>query len=198
MKIVGLTGGSGAGKGTVSMLFRELGCIIVDTDLLYHSMISADSECSRAIIAQFGDSVKNESGGIDRRLLANIVFSDRTMLDQLNVIAHAHVRAECDHIIESNRAIGTEIMIIDAPQLFEAEMDKICDVTVAVIANELIRIDRICKRDHITEENAIARIRSQRSDAFFRENCNYVIENDHDVARLLVRVKHVLDDIKDL
>ncbi len=198
MKTVGLTGGSGSGKGTAGMLFAELGCSVIDTDLLYHSMIDSDSECSRAIIDVFGDSVRNAKGGIERRALADIVFFDSAKLEQLNRIAHFYVRDECNRIIESHRSLGTKILIIDAPQLFEAEMDKICDATIAVTANEQIRIDRICRRDSISYDKAKARVRSQHSDDFFRNKCTYVIENELDTARLLCRVKQTLDEIKGL
>lgn len=198
MKIVGLTGGSGSGKGTVGAFFRDLGCCVIDTDLLYHSMINADSDCSRAIISRFGDSVKNANGGIDRRVLADIVFSDASSLETLNVIAHSYVRAECEKIIDYNRRLGIEILIIDAPQLFEAGMDKICDTTIAVTACEDVRVDRICARDGITRDKALSRIHAQYSDDFFRANCSYLIENDQDLARLLVRTKQILDEIKGL
>ena len=198
MKIVGLTGGSGSGKGRVGMLFREFGCAVIDTDALYHDMISSESDCSAAILSRFGSSVKNTDGGIDRRALAEIVFANTEALRDLNRIAHTYVRTECNKLIEIHKARGTEMLLIDAPQLFEAGMQDVCGVTVAVIADERIRIKRICARDSISEQKAEARIRAQYTDDFFRQNCTYVIENNHDLARLLVRVKNVYDEIKEL
>ena len=83
-------------------------------------------------------------------------------------------------------------------ELFEAEMDKICDATVAVICDKNTRISRICKRDSISSFQAFARIAAQHTDAFFCEKCDFVIENNSDVARLLAKVKKVYDRIKEL
>ena len=198
MKIIGLTGGSGAGKGIVGSFFRSLGCYVIDTDMLYHSMINTDSECSRAIISYFGDSVSLDNGGIDRRALAEIVFGSSEKLSYLNTIAHGYVKSACDVIIERERNKGTQVLVVDAPQLFEAEMDKICDATVAVICDKNTRISRICKRDSISSFQAFARIAAQHTDAFFCEKCDFVIENNSDVARLLAKVKKVYDRIKEL
>jgi dephospho-CoA kinase len=197
LKIVGLTGGSGAGKGTVGALLRSLGCRIIDTDALYHKMIDADSECSRAIVDHFGKEIRNEKGGVDRRVLADIVFGSTEKLDELNTIAHSFVRAECDSIIERERNNGTEILVIDAPQLFEAGMECICDHTLAVISDKNARINRICKRDSISSFKACARMAAQHTDAYFCDKCDFVIENNSDIARLLSKVKGVLDKIKE-
>lgn len=197
MKIVGLTGGSGAGKGTVGKLFGSFGCYVIDTDELYHSMIDHDSECSRAVISHFGDCVRTELGGVDRVVLAEIVFGNKDKLEELNQIAHRFVKEECDRIIESQRSKNTEVLVIDAPQLFEAGMDSICDFTVAVVSDKTTRIGRICKRDSITSFKACARMAAQHTDAFFCERCDYVIENNSDIARLLVKVKLVFDKIKE-
>ena len=197
MKIIGLTGGSGAGKGIVGTLLRSLGCYVIDTDALYHSMISSDSECSRAIISCFGDSVSKDNGGVDRRALAEIVFGSTDKLADLNRIAHSYVRVECDNIIEREKNKGTQVLVIDAPQLFEAGMDKICDSTIAVLSDKNTRMGRICKRDSISSFQAYARIAAQHTDAFFCEKCDHIIENNSDIARLLARVKRVYDKIKD-
>ena len=197
MKIIGLTGGSGSGKGMVGRLMSAFGCRVIDTDALYHNMISSSGPCSEALIERFGTEISTENGGICRPKLSSIVFSDRAALDDLNKIAHAFVREECQRIIDNEQTNGTEVLVIDAPQLFEAGMQDICDMTVAVISDRDKRIRRICNRDRITPEKAIARINAQRTDEFFSESCDYVIVNNTDMARLLVRVKTLLDEIKD-
>ena len=198
MKVIGLTGGSGSGKGVAGKLFGSLGCYVIDADALYHKMISADSPCSRALIAHFGLEISNEYGGIDRSCLRDIVFSDSSALAALNSIAHSYVRAECEAIFEEQKKRGTEYVVIDAPQLFEAGMEELCDAVVAVTAKLETRIERIVFRDKITREKAEARIASQHDDAFFEENCDHVIKNDSDAAHLLLAVKHVFDIIKDM
>ncbi len=196
MKIVGLCGTSGSGKGVASRFFESLGCFVVDTDKLYHGMITGDSECSRDIIACFGETIKNEKGGINRERLGEIVFSDKNNLQMLNSVAHKHVRLALHEIAEKKRNEGTDVLIYDAPLLFEANMQHECDFTVAVTADKETRIKRIMKRDCITSEKANKRISSQHTDEFFSENCDFVIENNRDTAHLLIGVKNVLDKIK--
>ncbi len=196
MKIIGLSGTSGSGKFVAGRFFSAFGCALIDTDSLYHSMIEKDSECSRAIIEAFGEAVSNELGGIDRKKLSEIVFSDSEKLSLLNLVSHKYVKLACNEIIERERAMGRELAVIDAPQLFEADMQGMCDATVAVVADRDIRIKRICARDKISEERARARVDSQHTDAFFAENCDFVIENNLDVAHLFLSTKKVLDKIK--
>ena len=128
MKIIGLTGGSGSGKGMVGRLMSAFGCRVIDTDALYHNMISSSGPCSEALIERFGTEISTENGGICRPKLSSIVFSDRAALDDLNKIAHAFVREECQRIIDNEQTNGTEVLVIDAPQLFEAGMQDICDI----------------------------------------------------------------------
>ncbi len=196
MKIIGLCGTSGSGKGMTGRFFSAFGCRVIDTDKLYHGMVESDSECSREIVSEFGDNVKNEAGGVDRKKLSRIVFSDKERLQTLNRIAHKYVKLACREIAEREREAGTELLIIDAPQLFEAGMQNDCDVTIAVIADRDTRIKRICDRDNISVERAIARIDAQHTDEFFAEHCGYVIENNSTAAHLLARTRIVLDKIK--
>ena len=196
MTVVGLTGGLGSGKGMVGGFFRSLGCYVIDTDALYHTMTASDSPCSRELICRFGQDISNADGGICRPKLAPIVFGDSVALADLNSIAHKYVRAECERIIASVR--GYDIIVIDAPQLFEAGMQDICDTTVCVVCEMEKRISRICKRDGITRDKAIARINAQYSDEYFSSVCDFVINNDSDIARLLAKTKRVLDKIKEI
>ena len=199
MKIVGLTGGSGSGKGLVGAFLRSLGCFVVDTDELYHEMIKGDSECTRALCLEFGTGIIDENGGIDRSILADIVFFDEKKLAALNTIAHSFVRTECDRLISEKEHEGrTEIFVVDAPQLFEAGMEDICDVTVAIVSDKRKRIQRICDRDGISEMKANARIDAQHTDAYFAQNCDIVIQNDSDAAHLLIETKKTLDKIKEM
>lgn len=191
---VGLTGTSGAGKGYLcSFLEIKDNVLIIDTDALYHGMISYSSDCTVAISEEFGSVVLNDNGGIDRKKLASIVFSDKEALRMLNSISHYQILCECEKIISSS---DKDICIIDAPQLFESGFNNSCDVTVAVVASKELRIDRIMKRDRISLEDALKRINNQHSDDWFRLNADIIIENEsgdlsdkaHDLYTELVRL----------
>ena len=175
MKVIGMCGGSGAGKGTVCSIFAELGIKSIDTDKLYHDIISRDSECTLELISFFGDSVY-AAPGIDRRALRDIVFSSEENLAQLNMITHKHILAQVRSIINSERC--AEGIIIDAPLLFESGFDKECDTTVCVLADEEIRIKRIIQRDGLTPDAARRRIASQIQNAELIKRCEYSIENN--------------------
>ena len=195
MTVVGLTGGSGSGKGMVGGYFSSLGSYVIDTDALYHSMIESDSPCSKEIISRFGEKIANSRGGVCRSRLAPIVFSDSNSLAALNNIAHKYVREECMRIISEKK--DYDIVVIDAPQLFEAGMQDICDYTLCVVCDIQQRIDRICSRDGISREKAEQRINAQFTDEYFRLKCDFIIENDSDAADLLTKTKNIYDKIKE-
>ena len=175
MKVIGLCGGSGAGKGTVCSIFAELGIPSIDTDKLYHSLISTDSECTMEIVSAFGSDVY-ANPGVDRKALRNIVFSSPENLAILNKITHKHILASVRSIIKNTDE--ARAIIIDAPLLFESGFDKECDVKICVIADEDVRIERIIKRDGISPEIAKARIASQIPNEELKEICDYTIENN--------------------
>ncbi|MBR6513198.1 MAG: dephospho-CoA kinase [Clostridia bacterium] len=174
MLIVGLTGASGSGKGYLCSLLCHKDICIIDTDRVYHKMISAPSSCVDALVSAFGEGILNPQGGIDRAVLGSIVFSDEEKLKLLNSVAHAFIRTECEEIMERCDA---KIVILDAPVLFESGFDDMCDVTVGVVASEDVRVERIVKRDSIDPERAYARIKNQHTDDYFRQRCDIIIEN---------------------
>ena len=175
MLTVGLTGGSGSGKGYLCSLLSDKDICIIDTDAVYHNMISSPSPCTAALASAFGKAVLGENGGIDRGVLGSIVFSSKEKLARLNSIAHSFIREECNKIITDSNA---KIVILDAPVLFESGFDSMCDLTVGVVASEEKRIERIIRRDSISREKAVARIKNQHSDDWFREKWDIVVEND--------------------
>ena len=97
---------------------------------------------------------------------------------RLNSIVHKYVHAEVDRIAMEEQAKGRDCLLIDAPQLYEAGMDSICHAVIAVVAPTELRIGRICARDGITRDAAMARIKNQHPDSFFRERADFVIDND--------------------
>lgn len=194
MLIVGLTGTSGAGKGYFcSFLEMNDDILIIDTDSLYHTMISSTSVTTDALTDEFGTEILNDNGGIDRKKLGAIVFSDREKLKRLNSIAHFHILKETQKIIAVSKR---PITVIDAPQLFESGFDKECDVVIGVVAEKELRIDRIMRRDRISREVALKRIDNQYSDSWFREKCDIIIENNS--GDLGDQAKHVISELERL
>ena len=198
MKIIGLCGGSGSGKGAVCDLFLEFGVPSIDTDALYHKMTSSDSPCLRALAAEFGESIIDASGGLDRSVLREIVFSSSdgsAKLKKLNEIAHTYILARTREIIKEYEAARKSAVIVDAPLLFESGFDKECDFILCVIADEKIRVNRIVLRDGISEENAYKRIRSQINTDELISKSDAFITNNGDYESLSLEVKRVSEKI---
>ena len=178
VKVIGLTGTSGSGKGYVCSVFAELGISSIDTDALVHALYESCTECKDELAKEFGCDIFDSCGTVRRKVLAAKVFSDRSRLASLNHIVHKYVIRECESIIKKAADRGDRAIIVDAPQLFEAKMDERCDLVIAVVADVEIRRARLAKRDAITPEEIDRRIRNQHTDSFFAEKADYVIENN--------------------
>ena len=193
MKVIGLCGGSGSGKSIVSKCFLNRGVPSLDTDAVYHTMVESNTECSVALINEFGESIKNSNGGVNRKVLADIVFGfdSENKLKKLNSISHFYILKYCREWLLEQESKGVKAAIIDAPVLFESGFDRECDVTVAVIASSELRIERIIKRDKTTEEDAKKRIKNQADDDFLIKNADYVIYNNKTEKELDLQVEKI-------
>lgn len=170
--ILGITGGTGCGKTTLLNCIAERGGLILDCDAIYHDLLRTDPELLRAIEARFPGSV--EKGALQRKKLGNLVFSDEKALEDLNAITHGAVKAE----VLRRLAGKPKLAAIDAIGLFEGRLATLCDITVAVTAPEEARIQRLMVRDGIGRDYAKRRIAAQKSAEWFRERCDYCLENN--------------------
>ena len=181
MKIIGLTGGSGTGKGTVAARMREQGAGWVDADAVYRRLCAENREMLAALDAAFG-GVLDGTGAHDRPKLARLVFSDPDRLRELNRITNPYIRAASRAAIQAQAACP--IVLYDAPTLFEAGADDLCERTVGVLADTETRVRRVMARDGISEQAARARILAQPDDGFYRARCDHILENNGDLAAL--------------
>ena len=194
MTVIGITGPSGAGKGAVSALLQtKYGFNVIDADRVYHSLVSAPSTCLDEIKTHFGETVINPDGSLDRKALGQIVFEDNggDKLLLLNNIAHKYVVQEIVNEVQCRKSNNINC-VIDAPLLLEAQLETYCDFTIAVLADEQIRIDRIISRDNISREKAMARISSQKSDEYYVANTDYTIRNNSDISLLDSSLSEIL------
>lgn len=178
MKIIGLTGTSGSGKGFVCALLESYGIESVDTDSVVHELYEKDVECRNELREAFGEEIFAQDGSLCRPRLAEIVFSDKEKLALLNATVHKYVIKKCDELAQSARQNGKKAIVIDAPQLYEAKMENNCDFVIAVVADTEIRRERLSRRDHIAQSDIDRRIKNQHTDDFFRKNADYVIINN--------------------
>ncbi len=181
MKVIGLCGGSGSGKGVVSSLFYEFGIPSIDTDLVYKEITSYKSECMEQLVDSFGHSISNEDGSLNREKMRELVFfgeNKEKNLELLNSITHKFVLQETLRRIDEYKKTGKLAVIADVPLLFESGFDKECDITVAVIADENVRIGRIMDRDGLSYDHAKNRINAQLSTDELIKKVDFVIENN--------------------
>lgn len=170
--IFGITGGTGCGKTTLLKVIEENGGLILDCDAIYHALLASDAALLAAIEARFPGTVEN--GILQRKKLGSIVFSDEKALESLNKITHGAIKAEVLRRLESNPKLAA----IDAIALFEGGLAELCDVTVAVTAPEEVRVKRLMLRDNISEDYARSRIAAQHEESWFRERCDWILENN--------------------
>ena len=194
-RILGLTGQSGAGKSTVASFLEQNGFFVISADLLVRKIYNSGSPCLKTLAAVFGEDIISDNGTPDRKLLAKRAFSSKENTALLSSIVHPFVTAELFTQIKKAAESGATKIVYDAPQLFESNADVICDEIISVTAEKSVRLERICKRDNISKENALMRMNAQLDEEFFRENSDYIIENNSDLSSLNVQLEGLLKQI---
>lgn len=183
--IVGITGGTGAGKSEISAFLKEYGAYVIDADQISREITAPGMPALKEIEETFPGVV--EQGGLNRRRLGDIVFSDTKKLPLLNAITHKYIRAKTKELIE--KADG--LIVLDAPLLYEAGEEGLCDHVIFVDAPEQMRIERICRRDGLGEEEARRRVRARELTSI-RNRADMVIENDGDIKKMRTEIERFL------
>ena len=181
--IIGITGSSGAGKSTIcEILEMEYQAKIINADKIARRLSYENEDYLGEIVASFGTEILLDTGDLDRRKLADIIYKNEEKRKDLNAITFKYIIAEIKRAI---RETQEKLIIIDAPLLFEANLQSLCDVTIAVITRNLeIQITRIMERDAITKEQAMNRLKAQHSNEFYISKCNYSIVNEGNIQEV--------------
>ncbi len=193
MTIVGLTGGIGSGKSTVSDYLKRKGCLIIDADKISRAATGPDGPALEPILREFGAEVFTEEGTLDRKKMSDIVFSDalsRNKLEQIVVtIVIDEFHAQIDHLKEENYR---GIVVFDAPLLFEFGLQKDVDETWFVTASLETRVSRVIKRDRTTRKEVMDRINSQMPSWEKERLADYTINNSFDLKWLYEQIDSLL------
>lgn len=195
MKILGLTGQSGAGKTLFAKELIKKGYPCVNADELYHSMLKPPSLVLDAIRREFGSGVLTKDGELDRPALAREVFNDKEKLSLLNATVLPLVIDNIREIAKEEAKKGTPLLTVDAPTLFESGFDADCDLTVAFIAPAELRIKRIAERDGLSLEDAALRTKAQKSDEFYTERADKIIINDKSESDLSAKADAIIAEL---
>lgn len=187
MRIIGVTGGIGSGKSTVSMILAALGAHIIDADKLAKEIVEKGQQALTEIVSAFGTVVLDEEGNLDRKKLSHIVFKDKQKLELLNGITHNHV---AQRIIEKLDSIGECCtVVIDAPIPIEHGFLDVVHEVWAVVADREVRIKRVMDRSGLTYNEVEDRINLQLSDELYRNISDIVIVNNGSMEELREQVE---------
>lgn len=183
MKIIGICGQSGSGKSSVCQYFAKRNIPVLDCDAIYHDLVSHDTPCLAEIGTTFGKEVICD-GALNRKRLREIVFHDPEKLHLLNQLTHRFVKEECNRRLTAYAKENVSFCLIDAPMLFEAGMESLCDAVVAVIAPQEEQLSRLLTRDRISTLTAKERIDHQISQEELIRRADFVIDNNADLTHL--------------
>lgn len=186
MKVIGLTGPTGAGKSELCSCLARLGIPNINADKIYHQLLTPPSPCLDALAAHFGEKILKLDGTLNRKALAAIVFAEgaENEHDMLNKITHGFVLKRIRELIAEYSSASCPAVVADIPLLFESEFYKECDFNISVLANRMVRIDRIMKRDGLDYSAANARVCAQQPDDFYISRSDTVIYNNSDGKEL--------------
>ena len=190
MKIIGVTGKSGAGKTTICKILKEkYNANIIDADEIARDLSKKGNQYLQAIAKCFGEEILDTSGELQRKKLASIIYENEEKRNALNHITFTYVVEEIKQKI--NQLKNEKLVVMDAPLLFESGLDKMCDFVIGVTASKAQKIERICKRDNITEETAKKRLEIQMEEEEIRKRADYVIENENDLPILEKEIEKI-------
>lgn len=192
MIVLGITGGIGTGKSTVSEIFSLCGIPVYVADTESKKLTNTSPVIRQKLIKLYGEDIYDNDGLLNKSKLASIIFSDKTQLEKVNNIIHPEVEKNlCEWIVFNS---NLNIVAYESAIMFESGFHKLTDKIITVYTPLDIRIDRIVKRDGFSKDKALERIHSQMSDEEKIKLSDYVIVNDG--TRSLIQ--QVLDVMKQL
>lgn len=176
IKLVGVTGGTGAGKTTALEAAKALDALVIDADKVYHGLCQSCAPMLAEISARFPGVV--EDGALRRKKLGETVFSDPAALEDLNAITYKYIVDDIDRMLAEHAAAGGTWAVLDAINLIGTPLEQRLDALVGVLAPEEERIKRLMAREGVGEAYARLRVRAQKPDSYFMEHCGYILRND--------------------
>lgn len=187
---IGLTGGIGSGKTTVSDLFSKLGIPIIDTDIIAHELVN-NKIILKEIITSFGNKIINIDGSLDRKALSKLVFNNPENKQKIEDILHPEIRSTVNekiHQLDLSDQPPAYVIIV-VPLLIETNFDRIIDRTLVIMSDENIRIERIKSRDDRNMSEIHAILAAQATDQQRIDKADDIIENNSNIKQLDLQVQ---------
>ncbi len=187
--IIGLTGPTGSGKSSFSALAENKGIYVIDCDKISRQVTERESECLLKLSEAFGEDIIKD-GELDRKLLAARAFSDEDKKRLLEDIVFPFILSGVFEEIEKSQS---EIILLDAPTLYESGINELCGDVIAVLSDKNIRKKRIIERDLLTEEQADIRLNAGKNDDFYLKKTKYIIYNNSTETEFLAKCEEILN-----
>lgn len=196
--VIGITGGIATGKSTVAAMFVELGATSIDADAVAREVLAAGSEAADAVRAAFGPGIVDAAGNIDRRALADIIFSDDSARSKLNLITHPEIiRQLKDRIAQFRQTSGqSDVLVAEIPLLAEANLTGIVDKVLVVVAEQPAQQNRLQMRGSLSQQQVDQRIRSQFSACQKAEFADWIIDTNGALQDTASQVKAIWDQLQ--
>ncbi len=191
-KIIALVGMSGAGKSTVCCLFSDSGYTVIDCDKVSREVVTPDSPLLKELANEFSDEIISVDGTLNRRRTSELIFNNTEKRLMYNRIFYPYITY---NVFCKIRSTDSDILL-DAPTLFEARLDGICDKIVAVCADTENCVRRIIERDNIDEKLARARLASQHDIHWFSEHADFCLINDGTMQQLYDETQTIISTLK--
>ena len=195
MRVIGLTGGIGSGKSTVSQFLAELGAVILDADKVGHEALQPGTEPWREVVAAFSEQIVTPDGGIDRERLGKIVFENPESLSRLNRILHPWIYGMVEAQLGEYRREGADVVVLEVPLLLEAGWTSLVDEVWVTVAPESTVLRRLRDRTGLSKLESLARIHSQLSSEERANHAYIVIDTDCSLDELKAKVKELWEKL---
>lgn len=184
MRVIGITGGVGAGKSEILRYLKEkYDAVVIEADKVGHLLMEPDGLCYKSIVEKFGSGILNDDRTIHRGKLGKIVFTNGALLQELNKIIHPGVKSYILSEIEKERACGkNELFVVEAALLIEDHYDVICDELWYIHTDADVRAERLKESRGYDEKKIAAICANQKSPEEFRAACQVVIDNSNDLT----------------
>ena len=177
MRIIGITGGVGAGKTEVMTYIGQHYDAVIKADEVGYLLMEPGRECYLPIVRLFGRQITDESGNLNRKRIAELIFRDQEKLRQMNQIVHPAVKAYVRRAIAEEEKAGTSYVFIEAALLIEDHYDEICDELWYIYADERVRRDRLRRDRNYSDDRIDSIMENQLSEEEFSEHCDFEVDN---------------------
>jgi dephospho-CoA kinase len=194
MLLVGLTGGLGSGKSTVSKMLADRGAVVLDADAFAHDAVRAGTTGFDRVVARFGGQIVAPDGELDRAALASIVFNDEPALRDLEAIVHPEVRRMIEEGIGANAGSDRVVVLVN-PLLIEMGTHRDCDVVVVVSTSPRTQLERVTARG-MDREDAEARMANQLPLDERAKHADVLLDNDGSLTDLESQVDRLWTDLE--